>query len=134
MFRRPPRLAFLHEPPRPEANELLFRLDPDPALRLVLQSKASQPDRCAPVHLDLRFAQEHGSAPEPYERLLDAAMRGDHRSFVREDGVEETWRILQPVLAAPPPADAYAVGSFGPEAAETIVRGYPGWRRPWAVG
>jgi glucose-6-phosphate 1-dehydrogenase len=131
VFRRPPRLAFVQQPGRPEPNQLILRLDPDPALQLVLQAKGVVRGTSAPVHLDLRFAEELGSPPEPYERVLDAAIRGDGRLFAREDSVEETWRILQPLLDAPPPVQAYPVGSFGPPAAEEIVRGYPGWHHPW---
>jgi hypothetical protein len=131
VFRRPPRLAFVQQPGRPKPNQLILRLDPDPALQLVLQAKGVVRGTSAPVHLDLRFAEELGSPPEPYERVLDAAIRGDGRLFAREDSVEETWRILQPLLDAPPPVQAYPVGSFGPPAAEEIVRGYPGWHHPW---
>ena len=34
--------------------------------------------------------------------------------FTRQDGVEQTWRIMQPLLDAPPPVHAYAPGSWGP--------------------
>ena len=54
------------------------------------------------MDLSLIFAEELGEAPEPYERLLGDAMRGDSTQFAREDGVEETWRIVQPLLDAPP--------------------------------
>ena len=47
--------------------------------------------------------QEGGEAPTPYEVLLLDAMRGDSARFTREDSVEETWRIMQPLLDAPPP-------------------------------
>ncbi|HXL19292.1 MAG TPA: hypothetical protein VN961_17390, partial [Streptosporangiaceae bacterium] len=46
----------------------------------------------------------------------------------------ETWRIVQPLLDAPPPVEGYPKGSFGPRGADTIVRGYPPWRRPWLPG
>jgi glucose-6-phosphate 1-dehydrogenase len=130
-FRRPPRLAFVPAPPRPEPNQLILRIDPEPGLRLVLQSKAPERGTCRPVHLDLRFADEFGVPPEPYERLLDAALRGDHRLFARRDCVEETWRILQPLLDRPPPAEPYPPGSFGPASTDMIVRGLPPWRYPW---
>ena len=42
-------------------------------------------------------------APRPYEVLLHAAMVGQSTRFTRQDGVEETWRIMQPLLDAPPP-------------------------------
>jgi len=130
-FRRPPPLAFVPAPPRPEPNQVVLRVDPEPALRVVLQSKAPEKGMCRPVRLDLRFADELGTPPDPYERLLDAALRGDHRLFARRDCVEETWRIIQPLLDAPPPVQGYPKGSFGPPGADMIVRGYPPWRRPW---
>jgi glucose-6-phosphate 1-dehydrogenase len=130
-FRRPPRLAFVPAPPRPEPNQVILRVDPDPGLRVVVQSKAPEKGTCQPVHLYLRFADELGTPPEPYERLLDAALRGDHRLFARRDCIEETWRVLQPLLDRPPPIEPYPRGSFGPTSAEMIVRGSPGWRYPW---
>ena len=130
-FRRPPRLAFVPAPPRPEPNQFILRVDPEPGLRMVLQSKGPLTGTCQPVHLDLRFADEFGSPPEPYERLLDAALRGDHHLFARRDCVEETWRIIQPLLDTPPSLHSYPQGSYGPHAANSVVRGYPAWRSPW---
>ena len=126
-FRRPPRLAFVPQPARPEPNQLVLRLNPNPGLRLVLQAKSAARGTSEPVHLDLEFAEELGTPPEPYERILDAAIRGDARLFTREDSIEETWRILQPLLDAPPPPATYSAGSSGPTAADSIVQGYPGW-------
>ena len=51
--------------------------------------------------------------------------------FTRQDGVEETWRIMQPLLDAPPPVHAYAPGSWGPEAADKLVSGFGRWHGPW---
>ncbi len=52
------------------------------------------------------------------DAVRGAAARGDGRRqhrFTRQDGVEETWRIMQPLLDAPPPVQPYAPGSWGPE-------------------
>jgi glucose-6-phosphate 1-dehydrogenase len=133
-FRRPPRLAFVPAPPRPEPNQLILRVDPEPGLRLVLQSKSPERVTSQPVHLDLQFADELGVPPDPYERLLDAALRGDHTLFARRDCVEETWRIVQPILDRPPRAEPYLPGSFGPQSSELIVRGFQQWRYPWLPG
>jgi glucose-6-phosphate 1-dehydrogenase len=51
--------------------------------------------------------------------------------FTRQDGVEETWRIMQPLLDAPPPVHAYAPGSWGPSAADDLVAGHGRWHEPW---
>ena len=63
--------------------------------------------------------------------LLHAAIAGDHQLFARQDGVEETWRIVQPLLEHPPGVLPYPRGSWGPEDAETLVRGHPRWQEPW---
>jgi glucose-6-phosphate 1-dehydrogenase len=129
LLRRTPRLAFLPEPTRAEPNQIVLRIDPDPGLRLQLSALAGQSWRT--VHLDTSFARELGEPPEPYEVLLHAAMVGDHQYFAREDSVEETWRIVQPLLDHPPDVRPYPRGSWGPEEAETLLRGHPRWQQPW---
>ena len=84
----------------------------------------------APIELDVEFAEQGGEGPTPYEVLLHAAMVGDHTRFTRQDGVEETWRIMQPLIDNPPPVHPYKPGSWGPKEAEKLVAGY-GWHGPW---
>ncbi|MCK4177759.1 glucose-6-phosphate dehydrogenase [Aciditerrimonas ferrireducens] len=130
IFRRPPRLAFLDEPARPEPSQVVVRIDPDPGVRLVLLAKGH--DRgVRRVHLDLSFAEQLGVPPEPYERLLHDALEGDASLFSRQDLVEETWRIVQPLLDSPPPLEPYEPGSMGPRGADELVRGLPPWHEPW---
>jgi glucose-6-phosphate 1-dehydrogenase len=69
--------------------------------------------------------------PRRYERLLSNAIRGDSSQFTREDDVEETWRILQPLLDAAPPVEPYTPGSWSPASADKLLSGHPGWREPW---
>ncbi len=129
IFKRPPKLAITtqtHEP-----DELVLRIDPNPGTDLVIQVKEPGVNRTRAADLSLIFAEELGEAPEPYERLLSDAMRGDSTQFAREDGVEETWRIVQPLLDAPPPVEPYQQGSWGPSAADKLLTGHPGWRKPW---
>jgi glucose-6-phosphate 1-dehydrogenase len=45
--------------------------------------------------------------------------------------VEETWRIVQPLLDAPPPVETYAQGSWGPHGADRLLAGVSRWRQPW---
>ena len=129
IFKRPPKLAFL--PHTPDPDELILRIDPNPGACLVIQAKAPGVNDTRTVDLSLVFAEELGDAPEPYERLLSDALRGDASHFTREDGVEETWRIMQPLLDAPPPVETYAPGSWGPASAAKLLAGHAGWREPW---
>jgi glucose-6-phosphate 1-dehydrogenase len=129
IFKPPPHLPFTRH--RPRDDEFILRIDPNPGADLVMQAKEPGADTMRTVDLSLVFSEELGDAPEPYERLLGDAMRGDASLFTREDGVEETWRIVQPLLDAPPPVEIYPRGSWGPPGADKLLAGHPGWREPW---
>jgi Glucose-6-phosphate dehydrogenase, C-terminal domain len=62
-----------------------------------------------------------------------AAVKQEHliKLIAREDSVEETWRIVQPLLDHPPDVRPYPRGSWGPQEAETLLRGHPRWQQPW---
>jgi glucose-6-phosphate 1-dehydrogenase len=129
IFKRPPKLAITSETHDPD--ELVLRIDPNPGTDLIIQVKEPGANRTRAVDLSLIFAEELGEAPEPYERLLSDAMRGDSTQFAREDGVEETWRVVQPLLDSPPPVQPYQPGSWGPDSAAKLCAGHSGWRQPW---
>ncbi|HWD96828.1 MAG TPA: glucose-6-phosphate dehydrogenase [Acidimicrobiales bacterium] len=131
VLKRPPRLTFLNAPQHTNPNEIIIRIDPDPGLRMVILSKDANGTALRDVHLDLPFAEELGKAPGPYERLFHDALGGDRSLFTREDAVEETWRILQPLIDHPPTVLTYPKGSWGPAAANELLRGHVPWKQPW---
>ncbi len=134
VFRRPPRLGFLSRPGHvPEEAQLIVKLDPTTGVRLRLDALRADRPGPQPITMDVEFAEEGGEGPTPYEVLLKAAMDGDSTPFTRQDSVEETWRIMAPLLDAPPPVQPYAPGSWGPEAAERLVSGSGRWHAPWVA-
>jgi glucose-6-phosphate 1-dehydrogenase len=126
---RTPRLAFLPKPTQVEPNQIVLRIDPDPGLRVQIAARAGESWR--EVHLDTSFAKELGEPLEPYERLLHDALIGEPHLFAREDSVEQTWRIVQPLLDDPPPAHPYQRDSWGPPEADALLRGHQRWQPPW---
>jgi glucose-6-phosphate 1-dehydrogenase len=130
LLRYTPRLRFLPDAARVEANQIVLRIAPDPGLRLQL-SALDENRVWRPVRLDTAFERELGPPQAPYERLLYDALTGDDRLFARQDAVEESWRIVQPLVAYPPPVHRYPVGSWGPSQAEALLSGYPTWQPPW---
>jgi glucose-6-phosphate 1-dehydrogenase len=132
IFHRPPRLGLpSSRMQRLEPNQLVIRLDPRTGVRLLVEAEDDPAD--AQVHLDLEFAGQGVAAPSPYEILLHAAMAGDSRRFTRRDGVEEAWRVIEPLLDSPPPVEAYAKGSWGPTDADALVAGLSRWYAPWTA-
>jgi glucose-6-phosphate 1-dehydrogenase len=130
ILRDTPRLRFLPDATRVEANQIVLRIAPDPGLRLQL-SALDDKRAWRPVRLDTAFARELGEPPAPYERLLYDALTGNDQLFARQDAVEECWRILQPLLSYPPPVHRYPVGTWGPPEADALLSGYPPWQTPW---
>jgi len=51
--------------------------------------------------------------------------------FTRQDAVEETWRVMQPLLDNPGPVHAYAPNSWGPKEGEELVAGHGAWHGSW---
>jgi len=133
VFKRPPRLGFGLMRHGVDANQLVIKLDPSTGIRLLVAAKRADTPTIGLIELDMEFAEEGGEGATPYEVLLHAAMIGNSIRFTRQDAVEETWRVMQPLLDRPPAVQPYAPGSWGPEAAEKLVAGVGGWHGPWLV-
>jgi glucose-6-phosphate 1-dehydrogenase len=132
VFKHPPRLGFhLRSSRRPEPNQLIVRLDPTTGIRLIVDAHRADTAGASAITLDMEFGAEGGEGPTPYEVLLHAAMVGDSTRFTRQDGVEEQWRIMQPLIDAPPLVHSYTPGSLGPAEADELVAGHGRWHEPW---
>ena len=134
VFQHPPRVGFhLGRARVPEPMQLIVKLDPITGVRLAVEAQRSYAVEPEQINLDMEFADEGGEGPTPYEVLLLATMRGDATRFTRQDGVEETWRIMQPLLEAPPPVHPYAKGTWGPREADRLLAGHGRWHEPWVA-
>ncbi|HWH34356.1 MAG TPA: glucose-6-phosphate dehydrogenase, partial [Acidimicrobiales bacterium] len=118
-------------------NALVLRIQPDEGITLRFGAKVpGQAFDVRSVSMDFSygaaFAEE---APEAYERLLLDALVGDPTLFIRNDEVEQAWRIVQPILDAWAGDDAepagYDAGTWGPPEAEALLAADGRcWRRP----
>jgi glucose-6-phosphate 1-dehydrogenase len=133
VLKNPPRLGFAHGDRQPEPNQIVVKMDPTTGVRMIVDAHRGDAQGAARINLDADFADQGGEGPTPYEVLLEAAMRGDGMRFTRQDGVEEEWRIMQPLMDAPPPVHSYESGSWGPEAANELVAGHGRWHGPWVT-
>src|SRR6476646_2963422 len=133
VFKHPPRLGFNLLGRDAEPNQVVVKLDPTTGIRLVVEAHRADEPGAEPITLDMEFSSQGGEGPTPYEVLLHAAMVGDSTRFTRQDAVEETWRVMQPLVDAPPPVHPYAQGSWGPNAADELVAGHGRWHEPWVT-
>jgi glucose-6-phosphate 1-dehydrogenase len=132
VFKHPPSVRFItfaHR--RPQPSQIVFKIDPSTGIRMVLDAHRADQQGPTEIQLDMEFAQEGGEGATPYEVLLQAALAGDSTHFTRQDNVEESWRIMQPLLDAPPAVHRYAQGSWGPSEADRLVAMFGGWHGPW---
>ena len=131
-FRMPPHSVFSSgERQDLVANVLGLCIQPDEGAHLRLEAKI--PDQGMSTRaVDMEFHYESAFAgqaiPEAYERLLQDALDGDARLFIRSDHIEEAWRIVDPLLqswdgAGLGPPHTYEPGSWGPQAADALLAG-----------
>ena len=124
-------LTFLAKRKQPSANEFVIRIDPATGIRIILEAHRADAAGPEPITLDMEFAEQGGEGPTPYETLFEAALVGDRTLFTRRETIEESWRIIQPLLDGDRRTHAYRRGSWGPAAANKLLEdGHP-WRRPW---
>jgi glucose-6-phosphate 1-dehydrogenase len=129
-FKRPPRLG-IGRGKTPEPNQITIRIEPKPGARIRLYAKKAAEEAFQAADLEVLFEKSPGEDPEPYERLLGDAIAGEHGLFTRQSAIEETWRVVQPLLDEPGPVYAYEQGTWGPKQAEGLVRGTGQWAQPW---
>lgn len=129
-FKRPPRLG-VGPGKTPEPNQLTIRIEPKAGARIRLYAKKAAEEAFQAADLEVLFEKVPGEDPEPYERLLGDAIVGEHGLFTRQGSIEETWRVVQPLLDEPGPVHPYERGTWGPDEAEKLTRGTGSWSEPW---
>jgi glucose-6-phosphate 1-dehydrogenase len=128
-FKQAPYAAFQDTPVdtlRP--NWLVLRIAPDEGISLQFEVKRRGPVvDLAPVKMDFHYDDWFPKEPNVgYETLIYDVMIGDPTLFMRADMVEQTWRIVQPVLDAWAKHDVekvpiYPAGSPGPSEADALL-------------
>ena len=140
-FHAPPLGLFSQEtktgPREVRPNLLVLRIQPEEGISLRFLSKSPGSGmRVRPVSMDFNYGSSFGErSPTAYETLLLDAMAGDPTLYTRQDMVDASWQIVQPILDswAETKFDFpnYDAGSWGPKAAdEMLARQGHVWRIP----
>jgi len=129
-FKRAP-LPLFGDSAAGEPNLLALNIQPDEAISLRFVAKAPGTTMTLrPVDMGFRFGAAFGTEEmSAYERLLLDCLLGDSTLFTRRDEVEEAWDLVEPLLrwwehsTPPQPIPIYAAGTWGPEAAGSLIAG-----------
>jgi glucose-6-phosphate 1-dehydrogenase len=125
-FKRPP----IGRAPASEQNYFRFRLGPEISIGAGVRVKKPGAKMVATMTELAAVKSSPGDEVDAYERLLTDAMKGDALLFVREDAVEVTWAVVEPILGNVDPLHFYEPGSWGPPEAANLAKDVGGWRDP----
>jgi len=136
MFQRAPHLPFTAtDTEELGQNALVIRVQPDEGVTIRFGSKVPGSSmEVRDVNMDFAYGGAFTeSSPEAYERLLLDVLIGDPPLFPRQEEVELSWRILDPIeefWASAGKPEQYPAGSHGPASADALMaRGGRAWRR-----
>ncbi|MEW6586819.1 MAG: glucose-6-phosphate dehydrogenase [Nitrospirota bacterium] len=110
-----------------EPNILCFTIQPDEGIRLAFQTKRTGSRICLETVL-MDFTYRKGILLDAYQWVLLDCMLGDQMLFLRQEGVEETWSLLTPVMnfleaeTRPEKFPNYDAGSSGPAEADDLIK------------
>ncbi len=108
------------------ANRLIIETFPEESIRLTFQTKNPGASICLrSMTMDFTYKEHYEGEPlEAYARVLLDCMNGNHMLFWRQDGIEESWSFLTPILKEceqccnlDQQLHRYPAGSWGPKAA-----------------
>ncbi len=128
-FKRTPLMLFGEELQSASApNSLVLDIQPEESITFHIRAKKPGPSICVEsIPLGFNYNQFGEEQPATgYETLLHDCMIGDMTLFHREDSVDASWRIVNPILdvwGALPPRDFpdYEAGSWGPASSDRLL-------------
>lgn len=109
------------------SNVLTIQVDPNPGYALKLNNKKiGQGFGISPVTLNFtKSAADQKQIPQPYERLLHDALKGDHTNFASWQEVGTAWKFVDPIRqlwdSNQPDFPNYNPQTNGPEAASKLL-------------
>jgi len=137
VFKRAPHLPFAKTATEELGqNAIVIRVQPDEGMTIRFGSKVpATAMEIRDVNMDFAYGGSFTEAsPEAYERLILDVLLGDPPLFPRHEEVEQSWKILDPILAhwaKKGQPDQYPSGTWGPASADAMLaRDGRTWRRP----
>lgn len=127
-FKQPPLKLFGRTCDVLDPNLLMLSIQPKEKVSLHFGVKYPKSgNEIYPVNMEFSYQDTFGIKKHPpYERLLIDSMKGDLTLFVRQDGVEAMWDVVDPIIAywentPAPDFPNYPAGSWGPQKAHQLL-------------
>ena len=130
-FQAPPDVMFnLTQNDGFKPNMLTICIQPNEGIHLRFETKVPDSiNKSRSVHLDFNYKDTFNGVelPDAYERLLLDVLNGDASLFARSDGIEASWRLIDPIIAGweseqdAPPLVMYKRGCWGPEESQDLL-------------
>lgn len=133
VFKNPINRLFKHLECGNEPNILIYRIQPNEGIVLkILTKKPGSEIKLEPEYMQFCYKQDSSShyLPDPYERLLQDAIKGDQTFFSDATEVEAEWAFIDE-LVKPSRQDflidprgnpiVYKPGSWGPKEADKLL-------------
>jgi glucose-6-phosphate 1-dehydrogenase len=118
-LRKPPVMLFADADGQPDPNLIRLRLGPNPGVSLnIYAGEPGHANQVREVCVSADFERQLSGQRKPYEHIFLGAIHGDPRQFGRMDIVEESWRVVGPILDRGDEPLLYQKGSWGPDEAD----------------
>jgi glucose-6-phosphate 1-dehydrogenase len=136
-FNSAPHAVFGENREEATPNLLILRIQPEEGISLRFLSKRPGAGmKLRPVSMDFNYGSSFGErSPTAYETLLLDAMIGDATLYTRQDMVEASWSVVEPIMNVWKEHKFdfpnYPAGTWGPaDADKMLARHGHAWRKP----
>lgn len=124
VFKNPVNRLFKHLECGEQPNVLIYRIQPNEGIVLnILTKKPGQTTELEPSYMQFCYRQDPTKhyLPDPYERLLLDAIKGDQTFFSDAGEVEAEWAFIDPLIKSRKKPVIYKPGSWGPKEADELI-------------
>lgn len=122
IFKKPINSLFSEIKCGEETNILTYRIQPNEGIVIKILAKTpGHVQEMTPSYMQFCYKQLPGDPADPYEKLINDALHGEHIFFNDADEVEAQWKFVDPLCEARKQPIIYSQGSWGPKEADELL-------------
>ena len=109
-----------------EPNVLIYRIQPNEGIVVRFLTKKPGTMELEENFLQYCYRAENPTAahaiPDPYEKLILDAIKGDQTFFADAEEIESSWKFIDTLIEARNKPHEYKPGSWGPKEADDLIK------------